>query len=143
MKYRILFLCTHNSARSQLAQGLTNHFFGDSWEAHSAGTEKTFVKPPAIAAMAAIGADISQHESKTVETYRGETFEVVVTVCDSARETCPFFPGKKVVHRSFDDPSNEKGDDAAKLAAFARTRDEIKDWLEEFLPEMEAKLHGT
>ncbi len=134
MKKTILFLCTHNSARSQLAEGLTNHYYGDLWHAESAGTEKTRVKPWAIEAMKRDGIDISNHTSKTVEEFRGKEFDVVVTVCDSARETCPFFPGKKVVHRSFEDPSNTEGDDEVKTEAFCKTRDEIKEWLDEFLP---------
>lgn len=134
MKKTILFICTHNSARSQLAEGLVNHYFSETWEAQSAGTEKTFVKPFAIKAMAEAGIDISHHTSKTVDVFKEQQFDVVVTVCDSARETCPFFPGNKVVHQSFVDPSNAQGSDAEKLAAFCRTRDEIKAWLDERLP---------
>jgi arsenate reductase len=134
MKKTILFICTHNSARSQLAEGLVNHYFGESWEASSAGTERTFVKPFAIKAMAEAGIDISHHTSKTIDAFQDQEFDVVVTVCDSARETCPFFPSKKVVHHSFVDPSNAQGSDADKLAAFCATRDEIKAWLDEQLP---------
>ncbi len=135
MKHTILFICTHNSARSQLAEGLVNHYFGDTWEAKSAGTEKTVVKPFAIQAMAEAGIDISHHTSKTIETFKGQQFDVVVTVCDNVRKTCPFFPGKKVVHHNFVDPSNEcPGADAEKLGTFCRTRDEIKAWLDEQLP---------
>lgn len=137
MKHSILFICTHNSARSQLAEGLVNHYFGDTWEAKSAGTEKTFVKPFAIEAMAEVGIDISHHTSKTIETFKGQQFDVVVTVCDGARETCPFFPGKKVIHQSFVDPSNTEGTNQEKLAAFCRTRDEIKTWLDNTLPNLE------
>ena len=117
-----------------------NHYFGDTWEAGSAGTEQTFVKPFAIKAMADAGIDISQHTSKTIDMFRGQQFDVVVTVCDSARETCPFFPGKKVVHQSFVDPSNAQGSDADKLAAFCATRDEIKAWLDEILPKFAEEL---
>ncbi|GAK56650.1 arsenate reductase [Candidatus Vecturithrix granuli] len=134
MKHTILFICTHNSARSQMAEGLVNHYFGDRWEAKSAGTEKTVVKPFAIQAMAEAGIDISHHTSKTIEAFKGQQFDVVVTVCDSAKESCPFFPGKKVVHQSFVDPSNVVGTDEEKLAAFCRTRDEIKAWLDKQLP---------
>lgn len=137
MKKTILFICTHNSARSQLAEGSVNHYFGDEWEAKSAGTEQTFVKPFAIKAMAEAGIDISHHTSKTIEAFQGQEFDVVVTVCDSARETCPFFPGKKVIHQSFVDPSNVEGTDEEKLVAFCRTRDEIKAWLEETLPRLQ------
>jgi arsenate reductase len=140
MKNTILFICTHNSTRSQLAEGLVNHYFGDIWEAKSAGTEKTFVKPFAIQAMAEAGIDISHHTSKTIDTFQEQEFDVVVTVCDSAKETCSFFPSKKVIHQSFVDPSNVEGTDEEKLAAFCRTRDEIKMWLEEALPRFAAEL---
>jgi arsenate reductase len=136
MKKSILFICTHNSARSQLAEGLVNHYFGDTWEAKSAGTEKTFVKPFAIQAMAEAGIDISQHTSKTIDTFQKQEFDVMVTVCDSAKETCPFFPSKKAIHQSFVDPSNVEGTDEEKLVAFCRTRDEIKAWLEKTLPKL-------
>lgn len=140
MKNTILFICTHNSARSQLAEGLVNHYFGETWDAKSAGTEATFVKPFAIKAMAAAGIDISHQTSKTVAAFQGQTFDVVVTVCDSAKETCPFFPGKKVIHQSFIDPSNASGSDEDKLAAFCRTRDEIKSWLDATLPKLKEEL---
>jgi arsenate reductase (thioredoxin) len=142
MKHTILFICTHNSARSQLAEGLVNHYFSDTWEAGSAGTEQTFVKLFAIKAMAEAGIDISQHSSKTIDAFQGKKFDMVVTVCDSARETCPFFPGKKVVHQSFVDPSNAQGSDADKLAAFCATRDEIKVWLDEMLPKFAEELEA-
>lgn len=140
MKHTILFICTHNSARSQLGEGLVNYYFGDQWEAESAGTEQTFVKPFAIQAMAEAGIDISHQTSKTIDVFQERLFDVVVTVCDSARETCPFFPGKNVVHHSFVDPSNAEGTDADKLAAFCRTRDEIKAWLDESLPKFAEEL---
>ena len=98
MKKKILFICTHNSARSQIAEGLMNHYFKDTWEAKSAGTVATFVKPFAIKALAEIDIDISQHTSKTIDTFQGDVFDVVVTVCNRAKETCPFFPGKKVMY---------------------------------------------
>lgn len=143
MKHSILFICTHNSARSQLAEGLVNHYFGETWNASSAGTEQTMVKPFAIKAMAAAGIDISRHSSKTIDAFQGQEFDVVVTVCDSARETCPFFPGRKVVHQSFVDPSNASGSEADKLAAFCQTRDEIKAWLDEQLPALTTELAMT
>lgn len=135
-KKRILFICTHNSARSQLAEGLTNHYFAATWEASSAGTVATFVKPPAIHVLAELGIDISHHTSKTIDQFRGQTFDVVVTVCDSARDTCPFFPGKQVIHQSFVDPSNAPGSDADRLSAFRQTRDAIKAWLAQTLPKL-------
>lgn len=129
MKNRVLFICTHNSARSQLAEGLVNHFFSDEWTAYSAGTEATLVKPFTILAMKEAGIDISTQTSKTIDVFKGQVFDLVVTVCDSAKESCPFFPGKRVIHKSFPDPSNEKGTDQEKLAAFCKTRDEIHQWL--------------
>jgi arsenate reductase len=127
---RVLFICTHNSARSQMAEGLIRHDHGDRYEAYSAGTESTFVKPLAIAAMAEIGIDISGHRSETVDVYRDVPMDYVVTVCDSARETCPYFPAKKqIIHRDFDDPSNAEGTEEERLQAFRHTRDEIREWI--------------
>ena len=101
-KTRVLFLCTHNSARSQMAEGLLRHLAGDRFEVVSAGTEATFVRPEAIEAMAELGADISGQESKALERYLGEPFDYVVTVCDDANEACPTFPGAKHrLHWSF------------------------------------------
>ncbi len=94
-KTRVLFLCTHNSARSQMAEGLLRHLAGDCFEVVSAGTEATFVRPEAIEAMAELGADISGQGSKALERYLGEPFDYVVTVCDDANEACPTFPGAK------------------------------------------------
>jgi arsenate reductase len=133
----ILFICTHNSARSQMAEGLVNHFFGEKWSAKSAGTEATKVKPEATEAMKQLGVDISHHSSKIVSEFQGTIFDVVVTVCDSAQETCPFFPGNKVVHKSFVDPSDTDGEFDKRVEAFAKTRNEILKWLEDFLPENE------
>ncbi len=129
-KRNVLFVCTHNSARSQLAEGLMNHFHGDRYEAFSAGTEAILVKPLAIAAMKDIGVDISHHRSKTIDEFKGVTFDTVVTVCDHAKETCPFFPGASTyIHMAFTDPSNRNGSDDEKLDAFCQTRDEIQQWL--------------
>lgn len=132
MKKKILFICTHNSARSQMAEGLANHFFGEKWEGFSAGTEKTIVKPMAVKALENIGIDISHHRSKLSTDFTGGEFDIVVTVCDSAKENCPFFPGaKEYIHKSFLDPSDTKGSDEEVLNAFIRSRDEIHMWLEE------------
>lgn len=131
-KRKVLFVCTHNSARSQLAEGLMNHYYGDKFEAFSAGTEATVVKPHAIRVMAQIGIDISHHVSKTTGQFKGVPFDYVVTVCDNAKENCPFFPGANAyIHMAFKDPSNREGTDDEKLDAFAHTRDEIKQWLDE------------
>ena len=131
MKKRVLFICTHNSARSQMAEGLLKSLYGNRYEAFSAGTEKTSVSPYAIEAMKRIGIDISGHRSKSVEEFRGQSFDFVVTVCDSAKESCPFFPGEKIIHKSFEDPSGATGSHERILAVYERVRDEIKDWIEE------------
>ena len=94
-KKRVLFLCTHNSARSQMAEGLLRHLAGARFEVMSAGTEVTHVRPLAVQVMAEVGVDISGQESKTLKRYLGEPFDYVVTVCDEANEACPFFPGAK------------------------------------------------
>lgn len=128
---RVLFLCTHNSARSQIAEGLLRHLAGDNFEVHSAGTEATSVKPEAIAAMDEIGADVSGQESKTLERYLGESFEYVITVCDAANEACSVFPGAKIrLHWSFEDPSQATGTEEEGLKLFRRVRDEIRERIE-------------
>ena len=129
MKKRVLFLCTHNSARSQMAEGLADFFLGDLIRAESAGIVETFVKKPAIDVMAEIGIDITMQKSKSMDKFLDEEFDLVVTVCDNARESCPFFPGRRVIHRDFNDPSDTKGSQADILGAFRNTRDEIKSWL--------------
>ena len=127
-KARVLFLCTHNSARSQMAEGLLRHLAGDRFEAHSAGTKVTHVRPLAIRAMNEIGVDISEQESKTLESYLGEPFDYVITVCDDANEACPFFPGaKKRLHWSLPDPSDAKGSEEERLAVFRSVRDQLGD----------------
>jgi len=139
MKKKIIFICTHNSARSQIAEGLTNHFFSNQWEAFSAGTEKTFVKPMAIKALEKIGIDISLHRSKLSTEFKGMKFDIVVTVCDSAKDNCPFFPdAKKYIHKSFKDPSETKGNNEEILEAFVKSRDEIHNWIEKLFA-LEAK----
>ena len=125
---RVLFLCTHNSARSQMAEGLLRHLTGDRFEAHSAGTEATHVRPLAIRAMDEIGVDISGQESKTLERYMREPFDYVITVCDDANESCPFFPGaRNRLHWSFEDPSHAEGSEEERLAVFRLVRDRIRD----------------
>ena len=125
---RVLFLCTHNSARSQMAEGLLRHLAGDRFEAHSAGTEATQVRPLAIRAMDEIGVNISGQESKTLERYLREPFDHVITVCDDANEACPFFPGaRNRVHWSFEDPSRAEGTEEERMAVFRLVRDRIRD----------------
>src|ERR687897_1686261 len=128
---RVLFLCTHNSARSQMAEGLLRHLAADRFEAHSAGTEATHVRPLAIRAMEEIGVDISGQESKTLERYLEEPFDYVITVCDDANDACPFFPGaKNRLHWSFEDPSRAEGSEEERLAVFRSVRDRIGERIE-------------
>jgi arsenate reductase (thioredoxin) len=136
-KTKILFLCTHNSARSQMAEGLLRHLAGDRFEVYSAGTEATSVRPEAIAAMAELGVDISGQESETLDRYLGEPFDYVVTVCDDANEACPVFPGaKNRLHWSFRDPSRATGSEEERLEVFREVRDEIRGRIErELVPE--------
>ena len=123
---RGLFLCTHNSARSQMAEGLLRQLGGDRFEAHSAGTEQTHVRPLAIAAMAEVGIDISGQQSKTLDRYLGEPFDAVITVCDQAAETCPVFAGaRRRLHWSFPDPSKATGTREEQLAVYRAVRDDI------------------
>jgi arsenate reductase len=125
-KQRVLFLCTHNSARSQMAEGLLRHLAGDRFEAFSAGTEATHVRPLAIKAMADLDVDISRQESKTLDRYLGESFDAVITVCDQAAEACLVFPGaRRRLHWSFPDPSRATGSEADQLAVYRRVRDDI------------------
>ena len=125
-KTKILFLCTHNSARSQMAEGLLRHLAGDRFEVYSAGTEATFVRPEAISVMAEIGVDISGQESEALERYLDEPFDHVVTVCDDANEACPVFPGaRNRLHWSFRDPSRAAGGGEERLGVFREVRDEI------------------
>jgi arsenate reductase (thioredoxin) len=131
---RVLFLCTHNSARSQMAEGLLRAIAGDRFEAHSAGTEATHVRALAVRAMDEIGVDITGQESKTLERYLQEPFEYVITVCDDANEACPFFPGaRNRLHWSLEDPSRAEGSDDERLAIFRRVRDEIRERIEQEL----------
>lgn len=124
---RVLFLCTHNSARSQMAEGLLRALGGDRFAAFSAGTEATRVRPDAIAAMAELGIDISGQESKTLDRYLGEPFDRVITVCDDANESCPVFLGaRERLHWSFPDPSKATGSDEERLATYRRVRDDIR-----------------
>lgn len=138
-KASVLFICTHNSARSQMAEGLLRAKHGDRYEAFSAGTEKTHVRALAIEVMNEIGIDLSDHHSKTVDELGDQPFDVVVTVCDSAREACPYVPARmQNLHRSFDDPSAATGTEAERRAVFRRVRDEIADWIDDtFAPALE------
>jgi arsenate reductase len=127
-KTQVLFLCTGNSCRSQMAEGLVNHHLGRQWAAYSAGTRPAgYVHPLAIRAMAELGIDISGNHSKSTETLREQTFDLVVTVCDNAAEDCPVWLGQgQVVHISFPDPAEATGSEEERLAVFRAVRDDIQ-----------------
>jgi arsenate reductase len=135
---RVLVLCTGNSCRSQMAEGWINHLLGERWEARSAGTAPARqVHPLAVRAMAEAGVDIAGGTPENVATYIGQAWDLVVTVCDSAREACPAFPRPvPSVHVSFLDPAAAAGTEEERMAAFRRVRDEIRDRL---VPEVEAR----
>jgi len=131
---RVLFVCTHNSARSQMAEGMLRAWGGDRFEAFSAGTEATSVRPEAIAAMSEIGIDISRQASKTLEPFLGESFTWLITVCDQARESCPTLPGvTQQGHWSIDDPSAVQGTDEERIEAFRQARDVLRGRIHMFI----------
>jgi len=132
MKKKVLFLCTHNSARSQMAEGLLRGLYGDRYEVRSAGTEPSAVHPLAVRAMFESGFDINGQSSKNIDDFAGERFNKVITLCDAAAEACPYFPhADSISHRGFEDPAAVSGSEAERLAAFRRMRDEIRRWIEE------------
>jgi len=134
MKKRVLFLCTHNSCRSQMAEALINHDLGDRFDAYSAGTEKTRVKPLAAKVLEELGIDTAPLYSKTLDSFKDETFDFVITLCGDANEKCPlFFGGVKRTHIGFDDPSRLPGSDAEVLPEYRRVRDELREHLSAFL----------
>jgi arsenate reductase len=125
---RVLILCTGNSARSQMAEGLLRHDGVDRFEVFSAGTKPSQVRPEAIEVMRELGIDISGHRSKSVDEFTGQEFDYVITVCDNVKESCPVFPGKtRRIHWGFNDPAEVKGDEATRVAVFRRVRDEIRE----------------
>jgi len=127
---RILFLCTGNSCRSQMAEGWARHLHGDKFEVHSAGIAPAGLHPLAVRVMQESGIDISGQKSKPVSALKDMAFDTVITVCDSARENCPLFPGKtKVLHFDFADPAAAKGSEQEVLAVFRRVRDDIRDFV--------------
>src|SRR5574337_386002 len=127
MKKKVLFLCTENSSRSQMAEGILRHLMGDKFKVESAGTRPSVVNPAAIKVMAEIGINISGHRSKSVEEFQGQNFDFIITTCDAARETCPVFPGKaRRLHWSFIDPAKAEGSESEILSAFRKVRDGIK-----------------
>lgn len=134
-KKRVLILCTGNSARSQMAEGLLRHDAGDRLEVESAGTKPGIVRPEAITVMKEVGIDIAAHRSKHVEEFHGQHFDYVLTVCDNAKESCPVFFGTAMrLHQNFTDPVVVDGPQEKRLAAFRIVRDEIRSYLKEFPP---------
>jgi arsenate reductase (thioredoxin) len=132
-KMKVLIVCTGNSARSQMAEGLLRHDAGNSYEVSSAGTHPSHVRPEAIAVMNELGIDISSHRSKSVEEFAGQEFDFVITVCDNARESCPVFPSTtKRIHWSIQDPASVEGPDGERLAAFRQARDQLREHLRHF-----------
>ncbi len=128
MKKKVLFLCTANSCRSQMAEGIANHFLGDRVEAFSAGTEASFVNPRAIEVLREIGIDISGNRSKNVDEFTGERFDLTITLCGDARDRCPLFSGGgERVHIGFADPAKATGSEEKIMEAFRKVRDEIKE----------------
>jgi arsenate reductase len=133
MKQRILFLCTHNSCRSQMAEALANHLLGNRLQAYSAGTEGTRVNPLAAQVLTELGIDTSFLRSKTMEEFAGQSFDHVITLCGDANEKCPlFFGGVERGHHGFDDPSRLSGSPEEVLPEFRRVRDEIKKWIVDY-----------
>ncbi len=136
-KKRVLILCTGNSARSQMAEGLLRDMAGDRFNVESAGTIASFVRPQAIEAMADLGIDITGHRSKALDEFLEQPFDYVITVCDNADESCPVFPGRSErIHWSFDDPAEAKGSEAEVLDVFRRVRDEIRSELVRFVRQL-------
>lgn len=136
MKKRVLILCTANSARSQMAEGLLRHDAGDRFEIESAGSRASFVRPEAIAVMREIGIDISSHRSKDVREFAGQQFDFVLTVCDNGKENCPVFTGPALrIHEAFEDPATVEGSERERLAAFRRVRDQLRSYLRSFAAE--------
>ncbi|MFS8084901.1 MAG: arsenate reductase ArsC [Acidobacteriota bacterium] len=136
---RVLILCTGNSARSQMAEGLLHHDGGGRFEVASAGVEPSQVRPEAVEVMREIGIDISGHRSKSVDEFAGQEFDYVITVCDNANQRCPMFPGKtKRIHWSIEDPAAAQGDETHRPSVFGRARDEIRKRLQQFISEHSA-----
>lgn len=136
MKWRVLFLCTGNSCRSQMAEALLRSLAGDRFEVESAGTDPVGLNPGAVAAMSELGIDIAGQRSKSLTRFAGQRFDHVITVCDRARESCPAFPGVAThLHWSFDDPAAAQGSAEERGAVFRRVRDEIAACVRRFVAE--------
>lgn len=135
MKKTVLILCTGNSARSQMAEGLLRHDAGDRFEVASAGTHPSRVRPEAIAVMKEIGIDISGQRSKSVDEFASRGFDYVLTICDNAKESCPIYPGHgNRIHKGFEDPAAVEGSIEERLDAFRKVRDQIREYLKTLQP---------
>lgn len=131
-KKTVLFICKHNSARSQMAEALLNSIYGDYFNAYSAGTEPGKVNPCTVKVMADRGIDISHSRSKSLDEYGGMEFDYVVTVCEGEGDTCPYFiGGRTYIHKTFPDPASVGRDESLKIKFFTQTRDDIEDWIRE------------
>jgi arsenate reductase (thioredoxin) len=136
-KFKVLVLCTGNSCRSQILHGYLRFFGADKLEVYSAGVEVHGLNPIAVGIMAQDGVNIMQHTSNHIDEYRDISFDFVITVCDNARETCPWFPSNaKLIHHSFNDPAAAKGSIKEILSEFRKVRDEIKDFARQFVSEL-------
>lgn len=132
IKKKVLFICTHNSARSQMAEGYLREKYGQFFEASSAGTHPTSLNPLAVKVMSEINIDISHQRAKGLEEFRNQAFDYVITVCDSAKESCPFFPGaRKYLHAGFPDPTACQASEEEKMATFRKVRDQIISWVDQ------------
>jgi len=132
-KKKVLFICTHNSARSQMAEGILRHMYGNKYSANSAGTKPTYLHPNAIKVMKELNIDISKQQAKSIDIYKNKSFDYVITVCDRAQETCPFFPGgSKIIHKSFEDPVKPHDSHLNNVAMFRKVRNNISRWIQDF-----------
>lgn len=138
-KKDVLFICTHNAVRSQMAEAFLNTIYGDRYRAFSAGSDPTRIDPLVVRVMKEAGIDISGHKSKSLDDFHGLEFDYVITVCDQAHESCPYVPGGKIrLHKSFPDPSQFQGWNDNVIHEYRRVRDDIKNWVEkEFKQEVE------
>jgi arsenate reductase len=133
-KLRVLFLCVHNSARSQMAEGLLNHFYGDRYQAFSAGSEPQPIQPLAVWVMAELGIDISRQRSKSLKELYGQYFDLVISTCEPARSACPIFPcDAEKLHWNLPDPARAEGSKKAKMAVYRQVRDELMKLIREMV----------
>jgi arsenate reductase len=148
-RLRVLFVCTHNSARSQMAEAMLNAWGRDRFEAFSAGTEAAGIRPETYQVMEEIGLDLAGHRSKTVDEFRGEAFDYFITVCDQAQQNCPVLPGvSEVAHWSIEDPAAATGTPEERLEVFRAARDRLRDRLHVFMlaagrPDLKAPERAT